>query len=139
MKIYLAASFSRQKEMRSVEDRLQKAGFKITSHWLDEPAKKESSDARSRDLMRRAICDLHDIRDADILVRFTDPEVVMGDYQSMIPGFLGTGARHTEVGYAIAMGRPVVVVGGHQNVFDFLPNVTHVKNVEELVSFLKGE
>ena len=82
-------------------------------------------------MMRCAFTDLEDVRACDILVRFAD------DLSPItIPSHLGTGARHFEMGFAAALGKTLIVVGGPQNVFDFLPNVVHLKDTEALVQYL---
>ncbi len=129
MKVYLAASFSRQYEMRTVAARLQ--GVQITSRWLFENQGMKHGNSRRKFMMRCAITDLQDVQACDILVRFAD------DLSTItIPSHLGTGARHFEMGYAYALGKQIIVVGDHQNVFDFLGNVTHLKDTDALVQYL---
>jgi hypothetical protein len=130
VKIYLAAAWSRQQEIRDVAKKLSDAGVEITSRWLE-----EKGPAPGQDVLKyrreTAFLDIQDVRQADMLVRFTD------DLSSeTIPSYLGTGARMFEFGMAWERGMPVVIVGGRQNVFDFLPNIIHLKNVEELIKFL---
>jgi hypothetical protein len=43
-----------------------------------------------------------------------------------------------EFGLAWGAGIPIVVVGGMQNVFDYLPNVTHLPDVTALKIFLSS-
>lgn len=134
LKVYLAASFSRQAEMRLIAARLVEVGVEITSRWLFESQGMKHGNARRKFMMRCALTDLEDVRVADILVRFTD------DLTSItVPSHLATGARHFETGFAYALGKPIIIVGGQQNVFDFLSNVTHVKNEDELIQFLNPE
>ena len=82
-------------------------------------------------MMRCALTDLEDVRAADILVRFSDDLTPI-----TVPSYLATGARMGETMYAYALGKPVISVGGHQNVFDFLPSFTHVKDADALVQYL---
>jgi hypothetical protein len=124
VKVYLAAAFSRQQEIREVAERLTKAGISVTSRWLDNTISTNKSITGKQE---DAFMDIRDLRDADILVRFTDD---LSD--PMIPSRLGSAARMFEFGMAWERGMPVIVVGGKQNVFDFLPNVIHVHNVSEL-------
>lgn len=76
-------------------------------------------------LVENAYADLRAIRECDALVRFTD-----------IGGSSATGGKDFETGYAFALGRPIYVVGGRQNIFDYLPNFIHVKDEAELLRLL---
>jgi hypothetical protein len=70
---------------------------------------------------------LDDIDRADVLVRFSD------DLSSpTVPSHLATGSRMGETLWALAHNKTVIVVGGYQCVFDYLPQVVHVKNVDVL-------
>lgn len=131
MKIYLAAAFSRQEEIRRIADRLNDAGIEITSRWLH--VKKER--------LENAFMDVEDVRRADILVRFTDnakntPGLSLSDGEPYVPARLISGARHFETGLAWERGIPIIVVGGKQNIFDEFPNITHVDSVDELEKVL---
>jgi len=130
MKIYLAAAFSRQKEIQEVARRLESKGIEITSRWLH----------ILKERLENAFMDIEDVRRADMLVRFTDNftntarEVVNGkDY---VPAKFISGARHFETGLAWERGIPIVVVGGKQNIFDEFPNIRHVDTIEELEAIL---
>ena len=134
LKVYLAASFSRQAEMRLVAARLVDVGVEITSRWLFENQGMKHGNARRKFMMRCALTDLEDIRAGDVFVRFSD------DLTSpLVPSHLATGARMGETMYAYALGRPVIIVGGHQNVFDFLSSFTHVKDTDALVQYFNPE
>lgn len=130
MKIYLAAAFSRQMEIRQIAARLENEGLEITSRWLY--VKKER--------LENAFMDVEDVRRADILVRFTDNvENTEGVYQNgknYVSARFISGARHFETGLAWERGIPIIVVGGHQNLFDSFPNITHVDSVDELEKVL---
>jgi len=128
MKLYLAAAFSRQAEMKRVAEELTDCGFEITSRWLtNTPGVIKGKKARMQD----AFMDINDLREADILVRFSDDLT-----KDSIPAKLGSGARMFEFGMAWERGMPIVVVGGRQNIFDSLPNVTHVADLKELFEYL---
>lgn len=128
MKIYLSGSYSRLKELRGYASLLREEGHVITARWLRETPAKDWFKASSRE---KAEIDVHDVRVSDILVRFSDSLSA-----PTVPSVLATGARHTEVGMALAWGIPVVVVGGHQNVFDYLEQIKHVRNLKSLIKHL---
>lgn len=124
-KVYLAARYSRRNEMRSVARRLYDAGIGTTSQWLFENcALDHHLDEFPGDLnSKTAQVDLDDIRKADTLVFFAeDPEVG-------VP----RGGRHFECGYAFAIGKRVVCIGGPENVFLYMPTIVHFPTLEEFI------
>jgi hypothetical protein len=133
VKVYLAGAFSRQAELRNVALELEALGIEVTSRWLYETGPENPKD---RQWYRRetAFKDIQDLRAADILVRFTDKF----ESDETVPSYLLSCARMFEFGMAWERGIPVVTVGGTQNVFDSLPNIIHLPDVESLKKFLSG-
>lgn len=133
MKIYTASAWGRRSEIKKIAAELEKLGVTITARWLNEPLQPKGSSVKK---WRRetAMIDIDDIKSADMLVRFSDAET-MHKHKKVDKALLSA-ARLFETGYAYALGKPIVVVGGEQNVFDFLPNIVHVKNVEALKRYL---
>ncbi len=109
---YLAPRFARRDEMQEYADDLARLGHGVWGNWIDNLFP-ESEDWL---LMNPAITasiardDLADIDRADIFVAFTEPPF-NGDNR---------GGRHVELGYAIAKGKHVIVVGPRENVFHCL-------------------
>ena len=129
MKYYLAARYSRIKEMQAVRDELEDRGHTVTSRWIDggHEAKDTGVDAAgTHDECRRfATEDLNDIANSDILVAFT--EAPRSNYSR--------GGRHVEFGYALGIAHiQVVVVGPRENVFHYLPCVAVYDTLEEFYS-----
>lgn len=113
MNIYIAARYSRKEEMKTVRDALQKAGFAVTSSWLDEPhgantKLSELSDALNEEY---AQVDIDDINRSDRILFFSESVLTP------------RGGRHVEFGYALAQGKPIDVVGPKENIFHYLPSV----------------
>ena len=130
MKVYLAAAFSRQSEIKVVAEKLRQAGVEITSRWIDaETIYKKPTRLRTED----GFHDIQDLRAADILVRFTDTPS-----GPTVPSRLVSCARMFEFGMAWERGMPIFVVGGKQNVFDYLPNIVHFVNEESLLSYFRN-
>jgi nucleoside 2-deoxyribosyltransferase len=132
IKIYLAASWSRKAEIADVAKELQKEGYIITSRWLNQEkvVKGISLEAFRR---QRAKIDVADVKRADVLVRFSDDLS-----RKFVPSNLATGARMFETGLAYALGKKIIVVSGHQPIFDYLPTIMHVRHVSELKICLSG-
>lgn len=110
MRVYLAASFDRQTELKVYRANLPH-GIVSTATWLDEEdSHSEETDDSPRRLNRLAKLsyrDFQDIESADAFVCFTEP--------------LGTprtrGSRHVELGIALALGKGIVCVGRRENLF----------------------
>jgi hypothetical protein len=134
MQVYLAAAWSRKDEIKKIADELIALGINVQARWLNEPPtlpERRSPTSRESFLRSRAEIDIEDATAADVLVRFSDdltPETV--------PAKLATGSRMFEMGWAMANGSQIVVVGGHQCVFDWLPTVRHLPDVEILKEYL---
>jgi len=131
MVVYLAASWTRRNEIKMVATYLRAAGIEVRARWLDEEPVPADPD-RERFLIHRATEDVEDVLACDVLVRFTDDLTA-----PTVPSRLATGARMFEMGLAWGAGKQIVVVGGHQCIFDHLPvNITHVRDVQELKNYL---
>lgn len=130
MKLYLAASWSRKDEIKAYAEQLNLLpNVIVKARWLFEPVP-EGIDFKDF-AQERAKTDVEDVRYADALVRFTDD--LSGEY---VPPSLATGGRMFEMGLAYALGKTVIAVGGVQPIFDYLPEIIHVANFEELCKWL---
>lgn len=132
LKIYFAAAWGRRDEIRQIVEDLQRSlGIQSTSRWLYEPTSSiKKGDGFRR---RRAQEDVQDVLKADMLVRFSDD--LSG---RTVPAKLATGSRMFEMGLAYRAGKKIVVCGGHQPIFDYLPGITHVRHLGELKTFLQN-
>jgi hypothetical protein len=136
MKVYLAASLSRQKEMRQIEKRLRAIGIECTSRWLREDQSIHTEGAREEFLTRCAVTDIQDVSRCETLVRFSDADELKFP---LVYAKLATGARHFEDGLAWALGKNRIVVGGRQNIFDWLDDTTHLPDTEALISYFSSK
>lgn len=119
IKIYLAARYSRNDEMRGVRDVLVGMGFEVTSRWIDlhpdvvgDFSASFTADTLNTEPEKCAPLGQHDLDDinrADWVVSFT--------------GGGGKGGRHVEFGYAYAREKRLFVVGPRENVFHTLAGV----------------
>jgi hypothetical protein len=128
MKIYLAARYSLKNEIREKAQDLINLGIEVTSSWLQEPHNPniqltEVSDELNSFYARQ---DIEDIRRAEWLVLFSQSPT--------LPGVRG--GRHVEFGYALGLGKKLMVVGPKENIFHHLPNVIQVDTWEKAVSIL---
>ncbi len=132
MKIYLAARYSRNPEMREVRDRLVSKGHEVTSRWIDtHGGTLEKSFTPEYLASNPEFCstfaqiDVDDLVAADVVVSFTGN------------GGGGKGGRHVEFGLGAALNKELIIVGPRENVFHCLPQVSVVNNAEELVESLR--
>lgn len=113
LSVYLAAPYGAREMIRAYADELRGQGIRVTSSWLDEqhdinPGTQGAAVALSdQQVDQHAQTDIREVRGSDLLVLFTAAAV----------GVEGGGGRHVETGIALALGKPVVVVGAPENVF----------------------
>lgn len=117
-RIYLAARYSRNAEMRGVRDVLQGLGYEVTSRWIDqhggnvlESIVAEQLNADPEAASHYAQVDVDDLARADTVVSFTSE------------GGGGKGGRHVEFGLALGLCKRIVIVGPREHVFHTLPRV----------------
>ena len=119
MKVYLAAPYASMPATREEARHFESAGHEVTARWLngDEEGKGEAAGAQM---------DIDDIERADALVIYTFERGTK---------FTG-GGRFVEMGYALALAKHVVVVGGRENVFCHLPRVAVVGDTLAAIALL---
>lgn len=113
--VYLCSQYQNRHWLRTMRYGLERVGLSVQARWIDT----DDADVRSMsDAERQAIItmDLDDLTTSDVVVAFSLPEQ---------HGW-GTGGRHVELGYAMAVGKPIVLVGKHENLFHYDRRVTVV-------------
>lgn len=116
MKIYLAAAYQRQLEMRGVAVQLLSLGHSVVSRWIgDEQGPLggfgvEAIPHYPAEARAAAVRDAVDIANADLVLSFTD-------------GQPARGGRHVEFGMAYAWEKRLIVVGPREHVFHALADV----------------
>lgn len=125
IRVYISAPFPLRAEARRLASDLLNDGIEHTSRWIFED---DILDARA------AQKDLDDVARADILILINPP-----DWANQ-----GTGGRHVELGYGLALRKPILLVGGHQsNLFHYHVDVIPVEdhalfNVIRRIGEVKG-
>jgi nucleoside 2-deoxyribosyltransferase len=110
MKIYIAACFAQQAEVRIKADELKALGHECTSRWRYEPSTggDGSEPEHAAHYADAALCDLEDVNSADTFVLLTSATS-------------RSGGKHVETGYALAREKRVIIVGRRaENVFHWL-------------------
>jgi nucleoside 2-deoxyribosyltransferase len=117
MKVYVAAPYPIRDLAIYVMRALEEHGHEVTSRWLK--ALDELTDEHARK-------DMEDVASADVLLAM-NPD----GWEN-----IGTGGRHVEFGYALALGKRVVLIGQRSNMFHYLNQVTVVDTLEEALAWL---
>lgn len=120
MKVYIAGPFLARSFLQGAARAIISHGYVVTSRWLTQapvalPATGECGAApelSEEDVALHVMMDLQDVRDADVLVVYAASAL-----RPFPPERLVSGGRHVETGYALALGKPVIVVGAPENVF----------------------
>lgn len=128
MNIYIAARFSRRAEAHLLGKKLQALGHVIVSRWTrpgDDHvlATGMSAQAGDKERERFALEDLADVESSHMCVSLMEA-----------PRSNGRGGRHVEFGYALGLGKMLIVIGPRETVFHHLPCVLHF---DDEASFLK--
>lgn len=132
MKAYVAAAWTRRDEARQLACTLREMGISVESRWLYEsPCLPDAS--LDTYLKARSLEDVGDILAADILIRLSDKSLMAGP---TCPSALVSGSRMAETMLAWYAGKHVVVLGGHQMIFDYLPGIRVVNTEEELKEYI---
>lgn len=99
--------------MQNLQADLEREGIEVNSRWL----KSEVNFAALTDsqYVDMALANWEDIRLCDIFISYQPPHAPQS-----------SGARHTEFGLALAMGTPIIILGRRDQIYQFLPQVTHL-------------
>ena len=112
MKVYIAAPYPCRDEAIAIMHKLEAAGHEVTSRWLKSPDELADEHARK---------DLDDVARADVLLAINAEA-----WENK-----GTGGRHVEFGYAIALGLRLVLIGRRSNIFHYLSDVHVIAKLED--------
>lgn len=123
-RIYISAPFELLEVAKLLRSILEDTGqVVVTARWLNEQLGDKLFDAPAKE--RR---DREDMDNSDLMIAINPEEW----------RFKGTGGRHAEVGYMIAIGKPIYVFGAATNVFHHNPHVILVTSYfHELIKALR--
>lgn len=123
MKFYLASRFSRKDEIQQNAHCLQLSGYETTSRWHT-PGHQLGPSQNDAERMQRGIEDLEDVRRADAILVHT------GDVDP-VTGASTRGGYHTEVGIALALCKPIALIGDRLNVFHYIPGIVQFATFDD--------
>lgn len=126
MRIYLASGFNWRHNFRALAKNIEAKGHTVTSSWIWIDERPERSSEEWDDFAKKiAAQNLIDLVRSDVLV--LDMRGVRVD---------GNGGSHTELGFALARGWPIFLIGDRRNTFHWSEGVTQVDDGCQLMSLL---
>lgn len=123
--IYVAARHEDREQAMELAEGLVEEGAVVCSRWIWKKGEEPTKGSERRLLAQQ---DLQDLSLAHALV-FYNPARSHNT---------GSGGCHTEVGYALALGKVVVVVGGMENVFHDLMEVHTAGGARSVMKVLEN-
>lgn len=127
MNIYLAGRYGRREEIVGYIADLGGAGHTCSSRWLFQETDSTKRAVTDEQRQEWAVMEMEDIAKSDAMILFTEEPDVNG---------AGRGGRHFESGAAVAMNKPLVLVGPRENLFHWLPNIPQCETIEEALQAL---
>ena len=125
MRFYLAASYERRAEIQEYRRRIElEPGLTVRARWLDGAPDDESS-AFSWEREAWAEQAIHDIGMSDALVLFTPCSA--------------RGGANVELGIALALDKPIHVVGPRTNIFTYCSTVSSHGDFAEFLHEIQSE
>lgn len=121
---YIASRFENQARCRLLAESLIAAGYNVTSHWLYKQPDGAGVYAGNPALWQSQ--DLADVDRADALIHVTARRE--DGYTS--------GGNHTEFGYALSKGKPILAVGPRESVFHYNVGVQQFVDEAALLAHL---
>jgi nucleoside 2-deoxyribosyltransferase len=118
VKIYVAAPFQMRNDAIKVMHWLVSHGHTVTSRWLVD-IEDPSDLSKQADYANKCMTA---IINSDVILALNTPEWANA----------GTGGRHIELGYALALGKQIVLLGVRSNVFHHLECVRVIDRLEDL-------
>lgn len=124
---YIAAPFSEKAAAAAVVALLKEHGFGCTSRWITQD-QLDIGQRNEIENQRWADADLEDVASADFLIALN------------LPGweYKGSGGRHVEFGYALALKIPIILVGKRSSLFHHKREVTLVDDWTKLIRTIES-
>ena len=117
--VYIAGPWKCKDQARKAKQAFEEAGFKVTSHWIDEHEDWDCEDSAQK----QAIQDIEDIINSDVFV---------------ILNLDSSDGKATELGFAYGLQLPVILVGDRtRNIFYHLPGIIKVDTIEAAIAAVR--
>lgn len=138
-KIYVAGRYGRRGELLQKAITLESFGWTVTSRWLagkeeERPSLKsgDNGDETIIPIKAKAIFATNDLADIDEASNF----IAFTEAPNEGPP---RGGRHVELGYALATGKRIIVIGYRENVFCCLERVEFYETFDDALKHLRIE
>ena len=133
MNIYIAARYSKKHDAQAFAMMVRTAvpDIRVVSRWHTQDEGEEGEADVLRDPVKGRVYaqrDIDDIEACDVLVLFAEDP---------LQGY-PRGGRHVEFGYALALGKVIVVIGQRENIFHTLPEITVVQTSWDAIRILQN-
>lgn len=123
-RLYLAAPYAGRDILKAELPVWAELGAEVTCGWvkgtrpLGAATYGISAESTPDEVQAHAVMDLSDIAEADAVIHYT-ANYLQGLDASLdhVEHQLHSGGRHVETGYAIALNKPVIVLGNYENIF----------------------
>mgnify|MGYP001594002866 CR=1 FL=1 len=126
MKIYVAGNRHDIPRIQHLMAKIEQMGHTITHDWTEQSKGLDAEAYSTSELARKAVEDIEGVRKAELVVALLDQDLI---YR----GALG------EVGAALALGKPVAIIGEQrQFVFFYHPSVSHRISVDDFLGSLES-
>lgn len=122
MKVYIAVGWKGLHVASNLAKQIEAAGHEVTNHFLAPGFEPGEDDLDPK----HGLADMADINAADALVCITGNGILAST----------TGGRHFELGYAMAKGKPVAILGSVENCFQAIHTVAKLDRYADVVAWL---
>lgn len=123
MKVYIAGRSEDQAKIAEIKAEFEASEIEVNAGWIQQKDLSIDKDGLS-EKRRKLWIDLTQIAEADIFVLFNPQDAHR----------TGTGGRHVETGYAIALGKPIFLIGSGENIFHFHENVREFDSTQTAIN-----
>lgn len=123
MKVYVAARMEDRLQAAEIQRDLEAAEIEVLSDWIELEGKSPLDHSDDDETRRRAGLDLQQVAEVDVLVLFKP----LDGHRNT------TGGHHVETGYALALGKPVFLIGSRENVFHWHPSVREFDSTQAAI------
>ncbi|MBI4029150.1 MAG: nucleoside 2-deoxyribosyltransferase [Candidatus Blackburnbacteria bacterium] len=125
--VYLSSRYKDYRYLQKIREVLNKEGIDVTSQWIY-GGQEATAKCGDQEKCRYANQDLTDLYAADVLVIWSLPK----NFGK------GTGGRHVELGIALALDKPIILVGKRENIFHWLKQITVTPSDKNLAGVIRS-
>ena len=120
--VYIAAPWKHKPDALIAQGLFEEAGWTVTSHWIKYHSDAQPGNEKDFGELRiQAHADLDAVKTASLFV---------------ILNLLKSEGKATELGYAYALGKPIILVGERErNIFYYLDSIHQVDTIQKAIEY----